>query len=110
MIGPLNGGSINSSSSGGSDPALAVAALSSNVQVAKRSYPGKSAELVRATALLPGTYDERTDLEDWRCMFESAGVRRECMLRFLSLSVGVLMVPNHSLTIYCVRHSRHKRG
>ncbi|RUS19669.1 hypothetical protein BC937DRAFT_87130, partial [Endogone sp. FLAS-F59071] len=53
------------------DPGLT--AIASNVQTAKRRYPGKSAELVRTTTLLPGTHDERTDLEDWRCMLESAG-------------------------------------
>ncbi|KAF9377369.1 hypothetical protein CPB97_010230, partial [Podila verticillata] len=58
---------------GGSTPSSAASAaiesLLPSIAVAKKSVPGKSAEIVRATIILPGL-DEQTDLEDWRAVLE----------------------------------------
>ncbi|KAG0019105.1 hypothetical protein BGZ82_000241 [Podila clonocystis] len=58
---------------GGSTPSSAASAaiesLLPSITVAKKSVPGKSAEIVRATIILPGL-DEQTDLEDWRAVLE----------------------------------------
>src|ERR1700744_5747505 len=56
----LRGGSTPSSAA-----SAAIESLLPSITVAKKSVPGKSAEIVRATIILPGL-DEQTDLEDWR--------------------------------------------
>ncbi|KFH64903.1 hypothetical protein MVEG_09631 [Podila verticillata NRRL 6337] len=64
---------------GGSTPSSAASAaiesLLPSITVAKKSVPGKSAEIVRATIILPGL-DEQTDLEDWRAVLECTGARK----------------------------------
>jgi len=67
---------------GGSAPSSAASAaiesLLPTISVSKRSVPGKSAEIVRASIILPGL-DEQTDLDDWRAVLECTGARKICM-------------------------------
>lgn len=75
---------------GGSTPSSAASAaiesLLPSIAVAKKSVPGKSAEIVRATIILPGL-DEQTDLEDWRAVLECTGARKICKESFLSFTI-----------------------
>ncbi|KAG0208092.1 hypothetical protein BGX28_000848 [Mortierella sp. GBA30] len=64
---------------GGATPSSAASAaiesLLPAISVSKKSVPGKSAEIVRASILLPGL-NEQTDLEDWRAVLECTGARK----------------------------------
>ncbi|KAF9912296.1 hypothetical protein EC991_000188 [Linnemannia zychae] len=53
----------------------AIESLLPAITVAKKSVPGKSAEIVRASIVLPGL-NEQTDLEDWRAVLECSGARK----------------------------------
>ncbi|KAG0375069.1 hypothetical protein BGX24_009585 [Mortierella sp. AD032] len=53
----------------------AIESLLPAITVAKKSVPGKSAEIVRASIVLPGL-NEQTDLEDWRAVLECPGARK----------------------------------
>ncbi|KAG0345330.1 hypothetical protein BG004_003787 [Podila humilis] len=74
-----NNDDLMASLPGGSTPSSAASAaiesLLPSITVAKKSVPGKSAEIVRATIILPGL-DEQTDLEDWRAVLECTGARK----------------------------------
>ncbi|KAF9574133.1 hypothetical protein EC968_007385 [Mortierella alpina] len=64
---------------GGATPSSAASAaiesLLPAISVSRKSVPGKSAEIVRASILLPGL-NEQTDLEDWRAVLECTGARK----------------------------------
>ncbi|KAF9195975.1 hypothetical protein BGZ50_002777, partial [Haplosporangium sp. Z 11] len=64
---------------GGPTPSSAASAaiesLLPSITVSKKSVPGKSAEIVRASIVLPGL-NEQTDLEDWRAVLECTGARK----------------------------------
>ncbi|KAG0251111.1 hypothetical protein DFQ27_008982 [Actinomortierella ambigua] len=64
---------------GGAPPSsAALAAIDSllpSISVSKKNVPGKSAEIVRASIVLPGI-DALTDLEDWKAVLECTGARR----------------------------------
>ncbi|KAG0278178.1 hypothetical protein BGZ95_004527, partial [Linnemannia exigua] len=53
----------------------AIESLLPAITVSKKSVPGKSAEIVRASIVLPGL-NEQTDLEDWRAVLECSGARK----------------------------------
>ncbi|ORZ14862.1 hypothetical protein BCR41DRAFT_386716 [Lobosporangium transversale] len=53
----------------------AIESLLPSISVSKKSVPGKSAEIVRASITLPGL-NEQTDLEDWRAVLECPGARK----------------------------------
>ncbi|KAF9401583.1 Suppressor of Sensor Kinase (SLN1) [Mortierella sp. AD011] len=59
----------------------AIESLLPSISVSKKSVPGKSAEIVRASITLPGL-NEQTDLEDWRAVLECTGARKICMCAF----------------------------
>ncbi|KAG0305340.1 hypothetical protein BGZ98_004274 [Dissophora globulifera] len=59
----------------GSAASAAIESLLPSVSVSKKSVPGKSAEIVRASITLPGL-NEQTDLEDWRAVLECTGARK----------------------------------
>ncbi|KAG0233656.1 hypothetical protein BGW41_001408 [Actinomortierella wolfii] len=64
---------------GGAPPSsAALAAIDSllpSIAVSKKNVPGKSAEIVRASIVLPGI-DAMTDLEDWKAILECTGARK----------------------------------
>ncbi|KAF9977672.1 hypothetical protein BGZ73_005182 [Actinomortierella ambigua] len=64
---------------GGAPPSsAALAAIDSllpSISVSKKNVPGKSAEIVRASIVLPGI-DALTDLEDWKAVLECTGARK----------------------------------
>ncbi|KAF9105473.1 hypothetical protein BGX29_012144 [Mortierella sp. GBA35] len=66
----LPGGSAASSAA-----SAAIESLLPSITVSKKSVPGKSAEIVRASIVLPGL-NEQTDLEDWRAVLECSGARK----------------------------------
>ncbi|KAG0045143.1 hypothetical protein BGZ83_009604 [Gryganskiella cystojenkinii] len=66
----LSGGSVPSSAA-----SAAIESLLPTISVSKKSVPGKSAEIVRASIILPGL-DEQTDLDDWRAVLECTGARK----------------------------------
>ncbi|KAF9357344.1 hypothetical protein BGX26_003892 [Mortierella sp. AD094] len=65
----------------------AIESLLPSISVSKKSVPGKSAEIVRASITLPGL-NEQTDLEDWRAVLECTGARKICMYVHKTFSVG----------------------
>ncbi|KAF9117200.1 hypothetical protein BGX27_000049 [Mortierella sp. AM989] len=66
----LSGGPMPSSAA-----SAAIESLLPSISVSKKSVPGKSAEIVRASITLPGL-NEQTDLEDWRAVLECTGARK----------------------------------
>ncbi|KAF9203431.1 hypothetical protein BGZ49_006433 [Haplosporangium sp. Z 27] len=70
LISNLSGGPVPSSAA-----SAAIESLLPSISVSKKSVPGKSAEIVRASIVLPGL-NEQTDLEDWRAVLECTGARK----------------------------------
>ncbi|KAF9919512.1 hypothetical protein FBU30_010923 [Linnemannia zychae] len=65
----LGGNAVSSAAS------AAIESLFPAITVSKKNVPGKSAEIVRASIVLPGL-NEQTDLEDWRAVLECTGARK----------------------------------
>ncbi|KAG0292155.1 hypothetical protein BGZ96_004451 [Linnemannia gamsii] len=70
ILSNLPGGTAASSAA-----SAAIESLLPAITVSKKSVPGKSAEIVRASIVLPGL-NEQTDLEDWRAVLECSGARK----------------------------------
>ncbi|KAF9539213.1 hypothetical protein EC957_005642 [Mortierella hygrophila] len=70
ILSNLPGGASASSAA-----SAAIESLLPAITVSKKSVPGKSAEIVRASIVLPGL-NEQTDLEDWRAVLECSGARK----------------------------------
>ncbi|KAI7820321.1 hypothetical protein BC939DRAFT_458328 [Gamsiella multidivaricata] len=66
---------LSATLTGGSAASAAIESLLPSISVSKKSVPGKSAEIVRASITLPGL-NEQTDLEDWRAVLECTGARK----------------------------------